>query len=225
MALVTRKEFAAICGKSVNYINTGVTRNKITVLPSKLIDTDNPLNKIFKKNCNQLNKKATVKPAPKTTTEKFKEEVTETETLIFSKKETAEEKAARMKQNAEDEENLSWTARKTRADALNAERKAELAQLQVDKMMGSLMPVDLVEMIIKVNIQDIFKTFENSAINLASIYCDILANGDRTKLAELTGKLRHEISGIVQRVKESAAAEVENVIVEYAETRNRGEKK
>ena len=47
---------------------------------------------------------------------------------------------------------MSWDARKKKADALQAERKAELTQLQVEKMMGSLMPVDLVETIFRINI-------------------------------------------------------------------------
>jgi DNA polymerase III delta subunit len=198
-------------------------------LPSKLIDTENELNKIFKKNCKKLNnapatekRKAAAKPAAKV----FPEITDDPDEIpIYSKKETAQEKADRMKQNAEDEEQLSWDMRKKIADAKRAERNAEISQLQVDKLMGSLMPVDLVEAILKVNVQDIFKTFENSCVNLASIYCDILAGGDRTKLAEITKKLRIELSSVIERVKQSAAQEIENVVEDYAESRSRGEKK
>ena len=51
MAIVTRKEFAELCGKSTNYINTYITRNQISVIPpdGKLIDTENPLNILYKK--------------------------------------------------------------------------------------------------------------------------------------------------------------------------------
>ena len=230
MALVTRQEWADLCGKPLNYINTYIGRKKISVLSNKMIDTENELNKIFKKNCKKLNAappKETKKPTS------FKEVIenvmpeTSKEMLdeIFTKPETAKEKKLREAQNEEDEEKLSWDMRKKIADALKAERAAELAQLQVDKMMGALMPTELVETILRVNIQDILKTFENSCINLASIYCTILAKGDRTKLAEITGKLRIELASIVKRTEASAAQEIEGVIEEYSEARNRGERK
>ena len=87
------------------------------------------------------------------------------------------------------------------------------------------MPVDLVEMILKVNVQDIFKTFENELINLGSIYCDILAGGNRDKLAEIVVKLRMKLSETIKRIELTAAQEIENVVEDYAETRNRGERK
>lgn len=229
MALVTRKEFAELCGKPVNYINTYVTRKQVAVLPDKRIDTDNPLNVLFKKKCKSIErtKEEEARVERKTSKLKIEEPVNGeiSETLIYTKKETAEEKAARLKQNAEDEENMSWEARKKRADALKAERAAEISQLQLDKMMGSLLPVDLVEAIFRINIQDIFKNFESSCLNIASIYCDILANGDRTKLAEITGRIRTELAAIIERTKRNAASEIENAIDDYSETRSRGERK
>ena len=229
MAIVTRKEFAELCGKSVNYVNTYVVRNQVAVLPNKMIDTENPLNILFKKKCKSIDRNREVEARKerkqKKNTPNPEEEVTSEPIYIYSKKESAEEKSARLRQNEADEEQLSWDARKKRADALQSERKAELSQLQVEKMMGSLMPVDLVEAILRINIQDIFRNFESSCINLASIYCDILGAGDREKLAEITGRLRQELSTIIKRTETSAAQEIENVIADYADSRNRGERK
>ena len=61
MAIVTRKEFAELCGKSTNYINTYITRNQISVIPpdGKLIDTENPLNILFKKKCKSIERNKT----------------------------------------------------------------------------------------------------------------------------------------------------------------------
>lgn len=229
MAIVTRKEFAELCGKSVNYINTYITRKQVSTIPpgNKLIDTENPLNILFKKKCKSIErgkveeKREQKKEAKKPIQEQPVIPIYE----IFTKPETKAEKEARLRKNQEDEEDLSWDARKKKADALQAERKAELTQLQVEKMMGSLMPVDLVDSILRINIQDIFRTFEAGCINLASIYCDILAGGDREKLAEITGKLRQELSRTIERVKTSAAQEIENAVEDYAESRSRGERK
>lgn len=238
MAIVTRQEFADMCGKPVAIINTNVSRKKISTLKDKRVDTENPLNKIFYKKCKQeaaeeLKEKraekkiARTEPAVKTNEPKIKtpEEVYEEVVEIFTIQETRNQKRDREKQNDDDQETVGWDLRKKIADALKAERAAELAQLQVDKLMGNLMPVDMVEQIIRVNLQDIFKNFENELINIGSIYCDILAGGDREKLSELISKIRTKLSDIIDRTRQSAAQEVENVIEDYAEARNRGERK
>lgn len=239
MSIITRAEFAIICQTTNAIINTNVSRNKIATVVNdkKLIDTENPLNKIFKKNSIALNKEKSApvskqKPIP---AESFKEIIqktvhdlgldSETVDKVFTAPESAGQKRARQKQNEEDEEVVSWDQRKKIADALQAERKADVTQLQLEKMMGQLMPVDLVEAILKINIQDIFKTFESSCINLASIYCDVLAGGDREKLAEIVTKLRSELSRTITRIQQSAAQEIENAVENYADSRSRGEKK
>ena len=144
---------------------------------------------------------------------------------IYTEPETLVSQVAREKQNEEEEEDLNWKQRKTIADALIAERKAELAQLAVDKQSGNLMPVDLVDALFVANIQDIFKTFENETVNLASIYCDILAGGNREMLAEIIAELRVRLTEVIKRIEESSQAQMENIIDEYAEVRYRGEKK
>lgn len=244
MSIVTRIEFAGLCQTTPAIINTNVSRKKIsTVVGNKgMIDTENPLNKIFKKNQLALEKvkKAESKKETFKKAGSFKEAITNAagelgldaefvETVFegetFTKEETAAQKKARLKQNENDKEIVDWETRKKIADALKAERAAELAQLQVDKLMGSLMPVDLVEMILKVNIQDIFKSFENELINLGSIYCDILAGGDRDKLSELIAKVRLKLNEIIEKTKRNSAQEIENVIEDYSDSRSRGERK
>ena len=253
MSIITRAEFATICNRTILVINTNISRGKISVLKhdKSLIDTENVLNVIFKKKCQGLDKGTIINPNSK----KAKEDKAKTikledipkhepypikpESVVRKKIEKAYgevvekytapeseyEKNQRLKQNEEDSETVDWDRRKKIADTLKAEKQAELSNLQVEKMMGNLMPVDMVEQIIKVNLQDIFKTFENETINIASIYCDILAGGDRAKLSELINKLRHALSATIKKAEQVAAQEIENVINEYSESRNRGEKK
>ena len=233
MAIVTRQEFADICGVDIKYLNVYISRKKVSVLSTdkSLVDSENPLNLIWKKGQKQKGKERVEtarterREVRQSKIEKPVEQIYKETVEIFTPKETLKDKKQREKQNEEDQESSDWDKRKKRADALKAERAAELAQLQVEKMMGNLMPVDLVEMILKVNIQDIFKTFENELINLASIYCDILAGGDRDKLSEIIKKLRSKLNDTVERVRQTAAQEVQNTVEDYAEVRNRGEKK
>ena len=250
MSIVTRIEFATICKTTPAIINTNISRKKISTTPGnkRMIDTENPLNKIFKKNQIAIEKQK----AAEVKVEKMqgrvdakKEQFVKADTFkdaiksaaedlglddddideIFTEEETPKQTKARQNQNRRDEEVVDWDMRKKMADALKAERAAELAQPQVDKLMGNLMPVDLVDGIMRVNIQDIFKSFENELINLASIYCDVLAGGDREKLAEVISKIRVKLNDTIQRTKTSTAQEIENVIESYAETRNRGERR
>ena len=233
--IIKRQEFADICGRDIGYISVYISRGKIVTVPgdSSKIDTDNPINKAFKKRCKELAEKPKrVSKAGKKNAqrvienpEKVAEDLYNSVVQKFEQEPSPETRAKSNKKNKEDEAIVSWDLRKKIADTLKAEKQAEKEKLTVEKLMGNLMPVDLVEQILRVNIQDIFKSFENDLINLASIYCDILAGGDRKKLADLVGKMRNHLEGTIEKTRISAAQEIENVVKDYADTRNRGERK
>lgn len=226
MSIVTRAEFAKLCNRDVKFLNVYVSRKKVMPMleDKSLIDTENPVNVLFyktQKKKDDEEKKASKKPPPAATQiEKVYEEVV---------KKIEEPKAKKTRSTKKEvdqaDEMLSWDARKKRADALKAEASAEKEALAVQKLMGQLIPTDLVEQILRINIQNIFKEFESNAENIAYTYCDIMAGGDRQLLGEVTDKLREKIEEIVSRSKESSEAEIENAINEYAETRSRGERK
>ena len=118
-----------------------------------------------------------------------------------------------------------WSFRKKKADTLLQEAKAEKEKLALEKMAGKLLPVDLALNIVQIHNRDIFATFQNDVENLASIYCDIMANGNRSKLAEVSKALSEKLDSSVSRASEVAEASIQNAIEEYRETRNRGERK
>lgn len=238
MAIVSRQEFADICGVDIKYLNVYISRKKVaTVITDKsLIDTENPLNVIWKKNLKKNEKEKVEKqraekrvkkqqlnndPVIEKTIQETYQEVVE----VYTKPETPTQRKKREKQNEDDEELVSWDLRKKIADTLKAERAAELEEMKVQKMQGNLMPVDLVKQILKMNIQHILKTFENDLVNIASVYCDILAEGDRAKLSELIKKMRISLTDTIRKTESNAAQEIENVIEDYAEARSRGERR
>lgn len=239
MSIILRSEFATICGTTVAIVNVNVSRGKIIPCgeKDKYIDTENWTNKTFKKNYKTKSKKesnASVKriiksvPDQKPISEIYNEvveKIEEPKPKTGTKAETEEEKQKRLKQNEDSEDEGNWTLRKTIADALKAEQQAEKERLNVEKMMGELIPFDLMKLILKTNIQDILKSFESELTNIASIYCDILAGGDRDKLAELTSKMQHTLHHIIKRVETTAGQEIKNVIEEFSESRSRGERK
>lgn len=230
MSIVSRKEFATICGKSVAIINVNVKRGKIIVRDKK-VDTENAFNKLFVKLCQE--KKDKPKPKPKVVVpkvEKLYKEVVEpidysSPEYGVTKKETAKQKKERKKQNEKDQETVDWILRKQIADTLKAERQAELEQIKVDKLAGKLMPLELVNIILKESIHTVFTTFQNDNENLASVYCDILAAGDRSLLSEVNQKISEFLSMSIKKADEVSNSRIQNAISEYSDTRSRGEKK
>lgn len=233
MAIVSRAEFATLCGKTVAIVNTNISRGKIIPCgdKEKFVDTENWTNKSFKRKAKgqpvKVKPAIVIKEKPIQTLYKEVVETIEPEPKQRSgtKEETAEEKKKRLKQNEDSEDEGNWVLRKTIADALRAEQLAEKERLNVEKLMGELIPFDLMKIILKTNIQDILKSFESELTNIASIYCDILAGGDRDKLAELTSKMQHTLHHIIKRVETTAGQEIKNVIEEFSESRSRGERK
>lgn len=114
--------------------------------------------------------------------------------------------------------------RQKQAAAEKAERENQLKLLEIEKKMGELMPIDMVEKILTINIQTVFKSFENECENIASVYCEILG-GDRTHLSDMVNQMREHLQKTINEIKDKAAAEVKSVIKEYAEVRGRGQRK
>ncbi len=220
MSLVSRKEYAAISKTKVANVNVYVKRGKVIVEDDGLIDTENPINKIATDNWVKLHyeKEAKKKIEQKISNEKPQEK---------PKVEKAVKRGRKPKTKADKhtEELLSLDQRKKQADVLLQERKAEVEKMKLDKLAGKLIPVDLVFQVLNIHNKSIFATFQSDVENLASVFCEILAEGDRSKLSEVTQKISEKLIDTVDKSKELAELEIDNAVAEYAETRSRGERK
>jgi len=240
MAKLTRKEFAALCHTNQQVINTNVHRDNL-VVEKKKINTENAQNKAFfdryqkkfddeRKSINQVYTEVVEvvkKPKKKPLAEPLP---------IVKKKPRPSGSTTSSKKDQDDNEDPSaadlnsqkivdWTLRKKQADAELVEYRAEHERLKIEKMAGKLIPVDLVFQILNIHNKSIFSTFQSDAENLASVYCEILAEGDRNKLAEITDKLSVIINLNVDKSKDLSEMELNNAIAEYSETLNRGQRK
>ena len=216
---VDRKTFATMCGTNVGVIGMNVKRRKLIVMDNGLIDTDNKINHTFMvKYQNKVQKKD-----PAKIREKLYKEVVET--VKSERVEPVKKSTNRKKQNEEGEEIGNWDLRKKKADALKAELSVEKAKMENDKLAGKLIPIELTNSILAAYTRSIITVFENDMLNLASIYTDILASGDRKYLAEITGALNEKLDDSVNRSMEVAVQEIDNAVENYKEVRNRGERK
>lgn len=233
MAILTRNEFAELCRIDIKKLNVYVSRGKVLTFVDpddglSKVDTDILQNQQFKeKQLDQFNKKLEQRMKQDPVEEVVLSASDESKggkviNIVVPEKKTSEAKKKIIeKQNEIAMESSNWDKRKKQADALKAERSAELAQLQIDKMKGKLLPVELIQSVLVINIQTIFKEFESECLNLASIYTDVLAGGDRGKLAEITEKVREKINDVVKRSEETATNEIENAVDDYVKALNK----
>lgn len=230
MSLVSRKEYAAISKTTVSNVNVYVSRGKVIVEDDGLIDTDNPINKMASDNWIKLHFEKEEKKKLDALRKEAQEKVQSQHKIKGYEKPKVEKavKRGRKPKSRADKKTefiLDMDKRKKQADVLLQERKAEVEKLKLDKLAGKLIPVDLVFQVLNIHNKSIFATFQSDVENLASIFCEILAEGDRSKLSEVTQKISEKLIETVEKSRDLADLEIDNAVAEYAETRSRGERK
>ena len=193
------KEFADAYGIKESTVKSYIFRKQLQRDANGLIDTENDRNKLFILEMQ-------LKPSGK--------KKAENEVVSKSKKEIQQ------KISFEEKQIIDLDHRKRIAETEAKERESELKRIQLEKIAGNLMPVELVEKILVINIQSIFKNFESEMENLARVYVP-----DRDLLAQAISDQKELLSKIIAKTKEDSSIEIENAINEYQETRSRGERK
>lgn len=193
------KEFAKAYEIKEATVKSYIFRKQLQRDANGLIDTENDRNKLFILEMQ-------LKPSSKKKVEK--------EVVSSSKKEVQQ------KISFEEKQIIDLDHRKRIAETEAKERESELKRIQLEKIAGNLMPVELVEKILVINIQSIFKNFESEMENLARVYVP-----DRDLLAQAISDQKELLSKIIAKTKEDSSIEIENAINEYQETRSRGERK
>lgn len=193
------KEFADAYGIKESTVKSYIFRKQLQRDANGLIDTENDRNKLFILEMQ-------LKPSGK--------KKVENEVVSKSKKEVQQ------KISFEEKQIIYLDHRKRIAETEAKERESELKRIQLEKIAGNLMPVELVEKILVINIQSIFKNFESEMENLARVYVP-----DRDLLAQAISDQKELLSKIIAKTKEDSSIEIENAINEYQETRSRGERK
>lgn len=206
MSLYTVKDFAKYVGVKTGTLRKHISRKKV-IKSGKFIDSDNPINQIY--------------------IQDYLTDQTFNEDFSAPNEKTRDNETEKPENNKESSGNSflhSLTRREKIAKTLKMEREAEYKRMQNLKLQGKLMPIELVETTLTINIQSIFRSFESASENIASIYNERLG-GNRADLAEMITRMREELERAIGSAKQKAREEIEAHIQEYAETRSRGEKK
>jgi len=138
----------------------------------------------------------------------------------LSKEDKAKLLEEKKKRDALDSQEL----RKREAEVKLVERRAELAQFEIEKKAGNLLPLDKVETLMSINYKSIFKSFHSQLKNIAMITVQNLG-GSKDDLNVIMKDLEKHLNHIVKMSKENAEREIEKLTEEYSEVRSRGERK
>lgn len=205
MSLYTTKDFADYVGVKPATLRKQISRKQV-IKTGKFIDSDNPINQVYIQ-------------------EHLKDQAFDDSNLASPDTGSSEKE---LPENIKETSGTSFlhslTRREKIAKTLKMEREAEYKRMQNLKIQGKLMPIDLVETTLNINIQSIFRSFESASENIASIYNERLG-GNRADLADMISRMRQELERAIESAKLKSREEIEAHIQEYAETRSRGEKK
>ena len=243
MSDVNRKIFAELAGLSSGNLSNYIKRGKIIPNDDGTIDTEFELNKIFLENRKKL-KEEKDNPKPKKEVIQdlpFLEDVMEEveiepepepilEPQVFPQKKEkkpsklllpVKEKAAATPPveiilNGEKVNAKELALRKQVADVLKVERDAEKKKLEIEKLQGKLMPIELVEQILSINLNTVFKEFEASIFSQVQMF---IPSNDREEIATATEKIRFSLADVIEKAREESADQIEAIINDYSQSR------
>lgn len=217
MSKLNTKEFAAAIGSKPSTIRGHIGRKKLVRDSEGYIDTELEKNRLYIKQHTKgkgiftSTPKVPAKKVPSDELDKSQQEI------VFHDKRTPEQKRR-------DKLDEDLDLRKKTADLNKAEHDAELKRLEIEKKAGRLLPIELVQKIMTINIQVIFKNFDSESDRIAGIFTEVFGGG-RSELADITKRMRESLAVAISKAKEDSLFEIEQAIDEYSEVRSRGERK
>ena len=139
-------------------------------------------------------------------------------------KETAEERKIKAEQKKHNEALLEFDRRKKEAEVRLVERKAELAQWELEKKAGNTLPLDMIEKVVGINYKAVFKSIHSQTKNIAMVMVQQLG-GSKDDLNSIMIELENIFDKTVKDAEKKSSVDIEKLIDEYSEVRSRGERK
>lgn len=243
MSDVNRKIFAELAGLSSGNLSNYIKRGKIIPNDDGTIDTEFELNKIFLENRKKLKEEkdnpkpkkeliqdlpfledvmeeVEIEPEPEPILEPQvfpqKKEKKPSKLLLPVKEKVAATPLVEIILNGEKVNAKELALRKQVADVLKVERDAEKKKLEIEKLQGKLMPIELVEQILSINLNMVFKEFEASIFSQVQMF---IPSNDREEIATATEKIRYSLADVIEKAREESADQIEAIINDYSQSR------
>lgn len=222
MAIVSRKEFAELCGDDVKKLNVYISRNKIVLhdKEGKTIDTDNVVNLHFKKERQEKNKfKKVDEDIAKTIFKNPRVDLKEDENESVDFELIDQVLKASKNNNAEAGSMQALLLKKLRGDAEYSTVRAEKEKMLLAKTAGELLPVHLVLDAHRIYMRSIVAAFESAIENIANKFCHIMANGDMSMYTQIIEACNIELHRCVQDAGGETNRDIEVLIKEFTTTK------
>lgn len=224
MAIVSRKEFAEMCGDDVKTLNVYINRHKVILHDDegKKIDTDNVINLLYKKKRHEINKAK-------------KEDAEIAKQIIVNPRKSLEENEGPDHDDETQNSNEfisemiknfssggpsgseSPMLKKLIKDTELVELKIQKEKILLDKAAGKLIPIDVAASLLRSQAKFIFSHFDNAIENIAGIYCQIMANGDMSMYSRIVEEGKKELSMAIGRAGSDADNDLERLVNDFSQ--------
>lgn len=243
MAIVSRQEFADMCGIDPAILRVNIQRKKVIVCGDggKSIDTANQINKAFKDKQKTMatarrEEKEVISRIPKAST-KFKIKEVDSDDpdedndpipdslsaeqmmALF-----AGNKGGRRSKGDSDELGgmQKWIMMKIKGDAQLVSLKVEREQLLLQKTAGKLLPVDLVTEVHRRYATHIFNHFESGIETIAVKFCEIMAGGDKALYARALDDCRALLTSCINSAGKDVDEDIKRLVFDFSEKKRLG---
>ena len=212
MAIYTTKEICELIGITAGVLRVYKQRKIINIVNGTIDDSD-LFNKSFLEK--QLIKKDSGIQKPK-------KEIKKSPEKIKIQPSISEKQKPDDKDDKEITGNIFY--QKTKWEVQRLKNQDKLNKIQIAKLEGQLIPVDAATEVFLWAAETLKKNYERYVENQIGIYIQILG-GEQSQYVDLRKKLLFSLQQAGENAKLHILNGVENIIKEYSEVRNRGEKK
>ena len=226
MAIVSRKEFAEMCGDDVKTLNVYINRRKVVLhdADGKKIDTDNLVNLQYKKNRQGINKAkkeaaeivSHIIPNPRRNISDDEDNDGQDEQTDSDKYFASKYIAQMGKQGTSFNPEDPYIV-KLKKDTELVELKIQKEQILLDKAAGKLIPIDIAASLLRSQARFIFSNIDNAIENIANVYCQIMSNGDMSMYSRIVEDGKKQLSVAIQRAGSDVDKDLENIMNDFSQ--------
>jgi len=195
MALLTKKEFTALCGIKTNRLSVEIERGKVILGDNDMVDPDNETNVAFRERVQS-------KQAAKN------EQISRSETYVEP---GGDDEDGINPLTVSDKRYKHFLAQKT-------EKAVELADLEIAKKRGVVVPSELIKPLFSQHNQSIITEFKNlmdSALRVVGKECDLTVE----QAARIKGDWIAGLNEAMDRAKKATAKGIANIVENYQEAK------
>lgn len=227
MAIVSRQEFADLCGDEVKFLTVYIHRGKVIQfdLDKKTLDTKHPVNAAYikerkLKNSQKKQDQILINSIPPAPNHQYHDDDSDDDLPAPIDHKLLKSIISGSSDSKGTDGPAEWLRKKMKGDADLVALRVEKEQLLLDKAAGRLVPIDVAADVLRSQAKTIFSNMENALENIATVFCNIMANGDMDMYTRVVEAGRRELNVSINRAGIEANDSLDKIITNYTESRS-----